>query len=214
MGDGKSTLAANLAISVAQTGKRVLLIDADLRRPQLHLLFSVSNNVGVASVLEGTTEVSDATIASAVPGLSIMPSGPLPSNPSELLSSPRMKEMLESLAEKYDLVLLDTPPLLAVTDPSAVAARVDGVILTLRLGKQSRPRAQRAREILATLGAHVLGVVVNAVESRESRYGYGYGYGGYGYGEYGNNRYYHDEHKQDKNQEPNQLPTQNRNGED
>jgi succinoglycan biosynthesis transport protein ExoP len=186
MGDGKSTLAANLAVSIAQSGKKVILVDADLRRPQQHSIFGLPNQVGFASILAGTAEIAEATHATQAPGLSIITSGSLPPNPAELLTSHRFKEMLNVLSEQYDLVLVDSPPLLAVSDPSVIAPRVDGVILTLRIRDKGRPHAEQAREILSSLGAHVLGVVVNAVKGASGkRYGYGgygYGYGGYGYG--------------------------------
>lgn len=200
MGDGKSTLAANLAVSIAQSGKKVILIDADFRRPQQNELFGLTNTVGFASMLSGTATLEEALHETAVPGLSIIPSGPPPANPAELLTSQRFKEMLDAVAEQCDLVLIDTPPLLAVSDPSVIAPRVDGVVLALRLGKKSRPHAEQAKEVLHSLGSHILGVVVNAVRSDKGRYNYGYG--GYGYGNYGsgeNNRYYHEEHSESSN---------------
>jgi Mrp family chromosome partitioning ATPase len=118
-----------------------------------------------------------------VPGLSVLPCGPLPPNPAELLTSPRFAQVLDELRGLYDFVLVDTPPLLAVTDPSVVAPRVDGVLLTIRLSRQSGPQAQRARDVLATLDARVLGVVVNATSQRggparyeSGRYDYDYNY--------------------------------------
>jgi succinoglycan biosynthesis transport protein ExoP len=197
MGDGKSTLAANLAVSIAQSGKKVILIDADFRRPQQNEIFGLPNKVGFATVLAGSAEIPEAIRETPVPGLTVMTSGAHPPNPAELLTSHRFKEMLNVLSEQYDLVLVDTPPLLAVSDPSVIAPRVDGVILTLRISKKNRPHAEQAREILTTLGANVLGVVVNAIKGTgASRYGYGgYGYG-YGYGNYGtdeNAKYYQDE---------------------
>ena len=104
-----------------------------------------------------------------VPGLFVLPCGPLPPNPAELLTSPRFKEVLDELRAQYDFVLVDTPPLLAVTDPCVVAPRVDGVVLTMRMSKKSRPKAERAREILSTLGVKVLGVVVNGVTAEQGR---------------------------------------------
>jgi capsular exopolysaccharide synthesis family protein len=191
MGDGKSTLAANLAISIAQAGKTVILIDADFRRPMVHQLFGLTSRLGLGSILTGETEPPEVMLPSAVPGLSILPAGPVPPNPAELLSLPRFKELLTHIREKYDFIIIDTPPLLAVTDPCMVAPYVDGVLLTFRISKQNRPSALRAKEILTTLGATILGVVVNAVNQRGKGYGYyGYGYGDhYGYG----GGYYHKE---------------------
>lgn len=195
-GDGKSTLAANLAASIAKAGNRVVLVDADLRKPRQHRLFRVPHETGLAAVISGKAELADALQNSGVDGLQILPCGPVPSDPSELLTSPRFAELLELLRSKFDFVIVDTPPLLVVTDPSVVAPRVDGVLLTIRITKGSTQLALRAKEILQTVKARVLGVVVNDQEKPGSaygygryRYGYGYGYGryryGYGYGGYG-----------------------------
>jgi succinoglycan biosynthesis transport protein ExoP len=187
MGDGKTTLIGNLAISIAQSGKRILVIDADLRRPRLHKLMQVSGQVGLVSVLTGETHLAEAVQETAVPNLFVLPCGPTPPNPAELLTSPRFKELLDTVREQYDFVLVDTPPLLAVTDPCVVAPRVDGVILTIRLSKNSGPQAIRAREILATLGVKVIGVVVNGVTRGAAAKGYhsgGYEYV-YGSSDYG-----------------------------
>lgn len=171
-GDGKSTLAANLAVSIAQSGKRVLLMDADLRRPRLHTMFGLANERGLSSIVSGNVEWREAILTTAIPNLSVMPSGPIPPNPAELLTAPRFQELVATARDAFDFVILDTPPLLAVTDPCAVAPRVDGVVLTLRLSKNGRPQAERAREILQTLGARVFGVVVNGLSRRSGGYGY------------------------------------------
>jgi capsular exopolysaccharide synthesis family protein len=178
MGDGKTTLAANLAVSIAQAEKKVIVIDADFRRPRLHKLFGVSGKQGLASVITGEAELDDVIQPTAIPGLFVLPCGPTPPNPAELLTLPRLPEVLASLRERYDFVVVDTPPLLAVTDPCVVVPLVDGVILTVRISKNARPHALRAKEILATLGAKVIGVVVNGV-GRDAK---GYGYDNYRYG--------------------------------
>ncbi len=197
MGDGKTTLATNLAVSIAQSGKKILLIDADFRRPKLHRMFGVRAPVGLATVIQHDTELSDAIQKTPVPNLSILPCGPRPSNPAELLTSPRFKEVLEALRDKYDLILVDTPPLLAVSDPSVVASQVDGVLLTIRVSKNGRPSAERARDILATIEANVLGVIVNGIGNRgqegygAAHYGYQYQYQ-YAYEPTDNRTYYQD----------------------
>ncbi len=173
-GAGKTTLAANLAVSIAQSGKRTLLIDADFRRPRLHTIYGMPNQVGFTTLLAGQAELPQAIQESGVLGLSILTSGPIPPNPSELLSSPRLKELFDCLRQQYDFVLVDTPPLLAVTDPCVVASRVDGVVLTIGNSKNSRPCARRARAILDTIGAKVLGVVVNGVRRRHAAGNYVY----------------------------------------
>ncbi len=182
-GDGKSVLASNLAVSIAQSGKSVLLIDADLRKPKIHKLFGLASTTGLGSIIAEGTEPKDAIQASGIAGLSVLPCGPLPPNPAELLTSPRFKELLDYFRDHFDFVLIDTPPLLAVTDPSVVAARVDSVLLVIRFTKNARPSGRRARQILASLGATVLGVVVNDTDKNTGSDRYGYGYG-YGYGEY------------------------------
>ncbi len=183
MGDGKSTLITNLAVSIAQSGKRIVLVDADLRRPRLHKMMGLPANLtGLASVISGNVELGDAIQQTTIPGLFVLPCGPLPPNPAELLTSPRFKAVLEDLRAQYDFVLVDTPPLLAVTDPCVVAPRVDGVILAMRMSKKSRPKAERAKEILGTLGVKVLGVVVNGVTPNKNSGSYGAGQYEYNYG--------------------------------
>jgi polysaccharide biosynthesis transport protein len=177
MGDGKSTLAANLAVSIAHSGKRVLIIDADFRRPRQHRLFHVSTQRGLASLIAEEAEPEDIILSTAVANLSILPCGPRPNNPAELLTSPRFPELLGLFRERYDFVIVDTPPLLAVSDPMVVAPRVDAVMLTMRLTNNGRPNAERAKEMLATIGANILGVVVNGFGAKGAG-----GYGGEGYG--------------------------------
>jgi capsular exopolysaccharide synthesis family protein len=179
--DGKSTLAANLAVSIAQSGKRTLLVDCDFRKPRVHKIFNVPATVGMASVMVGQADLNSAAQPTVIPNLSVMPCGPRPANPAELLTSPRFKELLEELRTKYDFVLVDTPPVLVVTDPSVVAPRVDGVVLCIRVTKNGRPYAERAREVLASMGANVLGVVVNGFGTQVG--GNRYGYEHYSYGE-------------------------------
>lgn len=194
-GDGKSTTATNLALSIADSGKRVVLVDADFRRPRLHKFLGLENQVGLSSLINGEAELPDAAQATAVANLWAITTGPRPSNPAELLTSVRFEELIAVLREQYDYIVIDSPPVLAVTDPSVIAPRVDAVLMVLRLTKNARSTARQATETLASLGAKVLGVIVNAV-SRGPRYGYGryysgYGYSGYGYGgyKYGYGRY-------------------------
>ncbi len=194
MGDGKSTLAANLAVSIAQSEKKVILIDADFRRPRVHKLFGVPAKVGLKSVITGEAELNDAIQATAVPGLFVLPCGPIPPNPAELLTLTQFSEILKVIREQYDFVIIDTPPLLAVTDPCVVVPHVDGVILTLRISKNARPHALRAKEILATLGASILGLVVNGMVRGKGGYGYddyryGYTYKSYNYYSYDQGEY-------------------------
>ncbi len=204
-GDGKSTLASNLAVSIAQSGKRVLLVDGDMRRPRQAATFGISAKYGFATVLSGQSQWRDVVYeCEEIDGLTVMPCGSKPNNPAELSSSPQVKELIEEMREEFDFVIIDTPPLLAVTDACPIAARVDGVILCIRIKKNVRVSAERATEMLSNLGAKCIGLVVNGVGAQSgygSQYTYGayragYSYNGYGYGYgygYGAGKYYDDE---------------------
>lgn len=172
--DGKSTLAANLAISIAQAGKSVVLIDADFRKPRVHVLFGLSgSDPGLAAAADGEADVFAVVKPTAIEQLSVLPCGPIPDAPAELLSSSRFTDVLKALKGRFDYVIVDTPPLLAVSDPRVVAQRADAVLLTLRLTSTSRADGERAAEMLGDLGVNVLGVAVNATRPDE---GYGDGY--------------------------------------
>ena len=179
-GDGKTTLAANLAVSIANSGKRVLLIDADFRRPRCHAVFGAENEVGMSTVIEGTVELMDAVQATEVENLSLLTCGKLPDNPSELLTSRRFEELLDVLREQYELVIVDTPPVLVVTDPLNVVPRVDVVLVVLKLTKSARHHGHQALDLLEEIGANVLGVVVNGVDGGSNYGAYGYNQGNYG----------------------------------
>ncbi len=188
-GDGKSTIASNLACAIAQSGKSVLAVDCDLRRPQLTDNFAMSDRLGLTNVLNGECDVEDASHQSPVPCLSVMPSGPVPANPAEALTLPEMRELLDLLREQYDYIVLDTPPLLVVTDPSITASMADGVILTLRVRRKSKPNAKESINILRGVSAHVMGAVINNSDEAGPSDGYrGYGY--YRYARY-TTRYHH-----------------------
>ena len=201
-GDGKSTLAANLAVTIAQSGKKVLLMDADFRRPTLHKVFGINKqSEGLATIVSGESEPLEAMQHIAqCPNLSLLVCGARPANPSELLSSEAFHATIDIFRQNFDYVMIDTPPVLAVSDPCAVAARADGVLLTFRIHKRARPLAVRARDALTNIGANVIGVVVNGVDQEaggyysQYRYGYsGYRYAynyryGYGYGAYGSEK--------------------------
>ena len=182
-GDGKSTLALNLAVSLAQSGKRTVLLESDLRRPKVHKLTGVDNKVGVVDVLRGTVDIESSVQATQVPDLFIIPCGSRPKDPAELLARPEYETLLEDLRSRFDYVIVDTPPILAVTDPAGVAARVDGVIVCMRLSRHTRDLGKRTIDSLRDIGATVSGVVINGVEERDA-----YGYGNYRYSDY---RYYY-----------------------
>jgi polysaccharide biosynthesis transport protein len=172
--EGKSITAVNLAIAFAQSGQRVILVDADMRRPFQHKLLSLSNNAGLTNVLLDSDErISDVLQSVAVENLRVMPSGPLPPNPSEMLGSTRMEHLIESLQRESDIVIFDSPPVLAVTDSIVLGARVDGVLLVVEAGRARYIQVQRCKEALTKVGAPLLGVVLNrAVVRGESYHSY------------------------------------------
>lgn len=168
--EGKSTVAANLAISLAHAGRRVILVDADMRRPVQHDLFSLPNATGLTTaIVRGV--MPDICQDTFVPGLRLVTSGPIPPNPSELLGSSMMGALVGTLASEADFVIYDAPPVMAVTDAILLAPRLDGVLLTVRLGLTSRDAARRTKQLLSGAHSRLLGVVLNQV-----RPGRGYGY--------------------------------------
>ena len=165
--DGKSTIAANLAIVLAQQEKQVVLLDADLRKPTIHDTFNVSNEDGLTSVLTKKLNIDKAIHHSYVPNLFILTSGPIPPNPSELLDSKAMEATMEKLKKMFDYIILDTPPILAVTDSQILANKNDGVVLVVASGKTQKDHALKAKGLLEKAKAHMLGVVVNSVKSNK-----------------------------------------------
>jgi capsular exopolysaccharide synthesis family protein len=190
-GDGKTTVASNLAIAIAQTGKRVLLVDADCRRPMVQRIYSLKEDIGLSSVLVGESELAASIQHSSIENLDILPCGPLPPNPAEMLNSEAFTSLLRELSAQYDQVVVDSPPVAPVTDARILAAACDATILVIRAEKTSRRVAEHARDALASVGAVLLGVVVNdapRTRAEASSYGhYSYSYG-YGYGSKGNGR--------------------------
>jgi non-specific protein-tyrosine kinase len=174
-GEGKSVTSANLAVAFAQAGTRVLLVDADLRKPGVHKLFDLPNMHGLTTMLRGDTVPEVLSQPTEQGNLSILTTGPLPANPAELLGSHRMQAVLELLRKSADLVIFDSPPLQAVTDAAVLSAVVDGTLLVVKAGRSRRAPVQKSREALARAGANVLGVVLNEVAIKESLYYAGYG---------------------------------------
>ena len=176
--EGKSSTVANLAVSIAQTGKSVLVIDADLRNPTQHKLFGLDNRQGLSVALVQDQDYRDYVKETAVPGVKVLTGGPIPPNPAELVGSKRMKRLIDEASEQFDLVLIDTPPIIAVTDAAIIAQEVDGVILVLASGEVNKEYAQRAKEQLDKVGAKILGAVLNKVDLKTSEYYYYYYYHG------------------------------------
>ncbi len=184
--EGKTTTSVNSAIVLAQKGTRVLLIDADLRRPSIHKTLGMGPNLGLSNVLTGTASLQQAIIPSTIlPDLFLLPAGTPPPNPAELLASTKMKSVLEELRKHYDHIVVDSPPTLSVTDAVVMSTAADAVVLVIRSGHTTKPALRRARDILLQVNARVCGVLVNAVNLNSPDYYYHYEYQGkYGHGYY------------------------------
>lgn len=174
--EGKTTTALSLAVTMAMAGTKTLLVDTDLRKPRLHRSFGLENTVGVSSVVVGEVSLEKAVRQTSVSNLDILTCGPIPPNPAELLHASRFKQLVESLLERYDRVILDSPPTSAVTDPAVIGNLVDGTLMVVRAGKTVREAALHAFRQLTDARCNVLGVVINRVDFRDRAYGY---YGGY-----------------------------------
>ncbi len=171
--EGKSTTLANLAVAIAQAGKKVVVVDCDLRRPSLHQIFDVRGTVGFTDVMR-----DDALLASpplqdtCVPNLYLLTSGALPPNPAELLGSRRMSEVIAALQQQADMILFDAPPVIAVTDGVVLASKVDAVLLVVSAGRTKRDHAKKAKALLDKVNARLIGTVLNNVKGEASLYQY------------------------------------------
>ncbi|SNX55045.1 CpsD/CapB family tyrosine-protein kinase [Thermoanaerobacterium sp. RBIITD] len=175
--EGKSTIIKNLAYALAMTGSRIIVIDCDLRNPTVHQMFKISNMNGLTNIIVEDANYQKYIISDKeYDNLDIIPSGPIPPNPSELLGSNKMKNFINNLKEDYDYILLDAPPVLLVTDPTVLAPIVDGVILVVQANKTEIDVTKRAKEILTNLKANILGVVLNKVKEHNKGYYYYYYY--------------------------------------
>jgi capsular exopolysaccharide synthesis family protein len=178
--EGKTTTSINTAIVLAQKGGNVLLIDADMRRPSIHQVFGIRASKGLSSVLSGSSSFEDSVVTAAdIPNLDVLPAGPQPPNPAELLGSSLLHDYLTRWRKQYDFIVVDTPPALSVTDAVLLSAQMDSVILVLRSGKTTKEALRRARQLFDKINVRVLGVVVNAVDLHSpdaQYYGYDYGY--------------------------------------
>ena len=174
--EGKSMTIANLAVVLTQAGKSVLIMDCDMRNPTVHKNFNLSNKVGLSSCISMGTAVADAVQETGIEGLDALTAGVIPPNPSELLGSERMKNLLQRAKEQYDYVLIDTPPVMPVTDALIVSRFVDGMILVIASAEVKVEMARDVKNQLVHAGANILGVVLNKVRSEHHGYGYGYYY--------------------------------------
>jgi capsular exopolysaccharide family len=175
-GEGKTTTASNLAVSFAQQGMRVLLADCDLRRAKIHSLFGVPRSPGLTELLVGQETQETVIRDTSVTGLYLLTSGNLPPNPAELLGGAAMRKTLESLSEAFDLIVIDTPPLLAASDASILATIADGALLVVKAGSTETEAGQQALQQLSAVGARVVGAVLNDPDAKVQKYGAYYRY--------------------------------------
>ncbi|MCR2807396.1 CpsD/CapB family tyrosine-protein kinase [Paenibacillus soyae] len=165
--EGRTTTISNLAVTYALDGKKVLLLDADLRNPQMHQIFALSNTYGLTNVLNGDLSWQEAVHNTHIPGLSVMTCGIIPPNPSEMLGKNEMKQLITELNETYDYVLIDTPPLDSVADSVIVSSYCDGVIIVVLAGKVEKDRLKKAKNSLDLVHANILGVVLNGRDPKD-----------------------------------------------
>ena len=175
-GEGKSTVAGNLALSFAQSDKSTIIIDCDLRKPSLHKKFRISNMAGLSDILIGRKSLVEA-VNQYNENMHIITSGKIPPTPAEMLGSKAMERLIAELKEIYDVIILDSAPLQAVTDAQILSAKSDGTILVVRAEKTKRDSVASAKELLDKVNANVLGVVLNVTENRRGKYYYYYGHG-------------------------------------
>lgn len=173
--EGKSTTISNLAVTFAQQGKKILFVDADLRKPTAHYTFQVENQVGLTSVLTKKEKLSKAVLSTDMENLSILPSGPIPPNPSELLGSKAMQDLIAEMSEYFDMVLFDAPPVLAVADAQILGNQCDGVLLVVKSKQTEKEAIVKAKGLLDQANIHIIGTVLNGIEQTETNYYYYYG---------------------------------------
>ncbi len=166
--DGKSTTSSNLAVTIAQTGNSVLLIDADLRKPSVHKLFRVTNDNGLSKILSKQTTLSEALRRDVKPNLSLITSGPIPPNPSELLSTPIYEEIIDELASQFDYIIIDTPPVNVVSDCQLIVRAVQGVVFVVRYRVSQYKDLELAAENIRNVDGNILGVVINDIKERKT----------------------------------------------
>lgn len=173
-GEGKTTTSGNIALALAQSDKKVIIVDCDLRKPSIHKRFKLSNEVGLSEVILGKESITFAGQKYS-DNLTVLTSGKIPPNPSEMLASKNMTSLVEALKKVFDYVILDTPPVLAVTDAQIIATKADGVVLVVRAEKTKKDTVKSALELLKKVNANILGTVLNGTEMKKDNYYYYYG---------------------------------------
>lgn len=171
--EGKSTVVSNLAITMAEAGKKVLLVDCDFRKPTIHKRFSLTNKQGLTDILVGNQKVEEVIKLSSINNLYILNCGTIPPNPSELIGSKKMKKYLQDFKEIFDIILIDAPPVLAVTDAQILSTMTDGTILVSAYGRTEKKALVKAKEMITKVNGHLIGVVINMVPSTAQEYHYG-----------------------------------------
>jgi capsular exopolysaccharide synthesis family protein len=176
-GEGKTTTSSNLAVAMAQGGHKTLILDCDLRKPRIHRVFNISNQIGLSNLLIGEKKFEEVVHKTEVYNLFVLTSGVKPPNPSELLASSKMQNLIEMLKESYDYVIIDTPPVIMVTDAQILSKYADGCLIVVSSGESDKIAAQRAKELLQKVDANILGVVLNKLDtSKKGHYEYYYQY--------------------------------------
>ncbi|MFF2755772.1 CpsD/CapB family tyrosine-protein kinase [Psychrobacillus sp. NPDC058041] len=174
IGEGKSTSAANVAITFAQEGKKVLLVDADLRKPTMHYTFEKSNSPGITNLLTGHWNINEVIKESGIIGLHLITCGPIPSNPAELLGSSSMDNFIKEIREIYDMIIFDSPPALSVSDAQILSNKCDGTILVISSGLTEKKSIVKAKEILEASKANIIGTILNNYKLEKDHYYYQY----------------------------------------
>jgi capsular exopolysaccharide synthesis family protein len=191
--EGKTITAVSLAISLAQTGKRVLLVDTDMRKPRIHKSFGLENSNGISNFLISDISLSEVTVPSGIQNLTICPCGPIPPNPAELMYTQRFKEFIRDARESFDIVIFDSPPVAAVTDGVVISKSVDGVIIVAKAKKTTKNAVLQVKKQLKDVNAHIIGMVLNEIDLESKEYNYYY----YSY-YYRHYRYYYGADKYEK----------------